>query len=166
MVIGEAAGKALDHSDLPIGGAEQHRPASEVILRPSNTATTFRPSTGAKPDRPALHSVCIGTPLCPEINRFPNSIFSDPRPDAPTPFEKCGLAGSLPQPRPIAPIFRDETRRRRRTRDPVGLSPAQGPRRLSRCSADLRGSTLVISHTYIIKSARIGRNWAREGERL
>ena len=32
MVIGEAAGKALDHSDLPIGGAEQHRPASEVIL--------------------------------------------------------------------------------------------------------------------------------------
>ena len=25
-VIGKAAGKALDHSDLPIGGAEQHRP--------------------------------------------------------------------------------------------------------------------------------------------
>ena len=25
-VIGEAAGKAFDHSDLPIGGAEQHRP--------------------------------------------------------------------------------------------------------------------------------------------
>ena len=25
-VIGEAAGKALDQSDLPIGGAEQHRP--------------------------------------------------------------------------------------------------------------------------------------------
>ena len=48
MVIGEAAGKALDHSDLPIGGAEQPRPASEVILPPSNTATTFWPFDGCK----------------------------------------------------------------------------------------------------------------------
>ena len=38
-------------------------PASEVILPPSNPATTARPSTRAKPKRSALHSVCIGLSL-------------------------------------------------------------------------------------------------------
>jgi hypothetical protein len=35
-------------------------PASEVLAPPSNAATTARPSTGANPNRSALHSVGIG----------------------------------------------------------------------------------------------------------
>ena len=53
-------------------------PASDVIAPPSNAATTARPSTGAKPNRSALHSVRIGLPPASETNRYPNTIFSDP----------------------------------------------------------------------------------------
>jgi hypothetical protein len=38
---------------------------------------------------------------------------------------------------------------------PPPKSPLR-PRRLARCSADLRGSTPVISDTQVLKSARIG----------
>ena len=41
---------------------------------------TSRPSTRANPNKSALHSVCIGAPLDPEINRLANTIFSDPGP--------------------------------------------------------------------------------------
>jgi hypothetical protein len=79
-VIGEAAGKALDQPDLRSVAPSSIAPASEVIAPPSNAATTFRPSTGAKPNRSALHSVCIGTPPASETNRSCNTIFSDPGP--------------------------------------------------------------------------------------
>ena len=49
-------------------------------------------STGAKPNRSALHSVCIGAPPGLEINRLCNTIFSDPGPRCTYPFEKYGLA--------------------------------------------------------------------------
>src|SRR5258708_6018036 len=39
-----------------------------------------RPSTGAKPNRSALHSVCIGNSPASETNRSRNTIFSDPGP--------------------------------------------------------------------------------------
>jgi hypothetical protein len=55
-------------------------PASEVILPPSNPATTARPSTRANPNRSALHSVCIGSPPSSETNLWCNTIFSDPGP--------------------------------------------------------------------------------------
>ena len=55
-------------------------PASEVIVPPSNAATTARPSTRAKPNRSALHSVCIGAAPGPATNRSRNTIFSDPGP--------------------------------------------------------------------------------------
>src|SRR6516162_4895694 len=66
-------------------------PASEVIVPPSKAATTFRPSTGAKPNRSALHSVCIGAPSGPELNRLYNTIFSDLGPRCTYPFEKSRL---------------------------------------------------------------------------
>jgi hypothetical protein len=60
--------------------------------RRQNAVTTLRPSTGVKPNRSALHSVCIGTPPGPEINRSVNSFFSDPRSRCTYPFENSGLA--------------------------------------------------------------------------
>src|SRR6202041_3975796 len=39
-------------------------PASDVTAPPSNSATTGRPSTGVNSLGFALHSVCIGEPLC------------------------------------------------------------------------------------------------------
>src|SRR6516165_9088385 len=66
-------------------------PPSEVIEPPSNAATTFRPSTGAKPNRSALHSVCIGFPLLPRQTVLATRFSQIQGPDAPTPFEISGL---------------------------------------------------------------------------
>jgi len=60
--------------------APEIRPALVQDLADGDEMGSFRPSTDAKPNRSALHSVCIGTPSGPEINRFANSIFSDPGP--------------------------------------------------------------------------------------
>src|SRR6516165_5795150 len=66
-------------------------PPSEVIEPPSNAATTFRPSSGAKPNRSALHSVCIGFPLLPRQTVLATRFSQIQGPDAPTPFEISGL---------------------------------------------------------------------------
>src|SRR5207253_7775303 len=71
-------------------------PASEVIMPPSKAATTARPSTGANPNKSALHSVRIGLPPASETNRSCNTIFSDPGPRCTYPFEKSGLKVKLP----------------------------------------------------------------------
>ena len=89
--IGETRGKPLNQADRPIRRPQQQRPASEVIRPPSNPATTARRSTGANPNRSALHSVCIGSPPGPETNRCDNSIFSIREPDAPIRCEKSRL---------------------------------------------------------------------------
>jgi hypothetical protein len=55
-------------------------PASDVIIPPSNDASTRRPSTGANPNKSAIHSVgigalplvskkCCGTTLFAEMER-------------------------------------------------------------------------------------------------
>jgi hypothetical protein len=55
-------------------------PASELILPPSNPTTTARPSTRAKPNRSALHSVCAAptmhptTPTKEEVTDFPPGV--------------------------------------------------------------------------------------------
>src|SRR6266446_6195135 len=66
-------------------------PASEVILPPSNPATTARPSTGANPNRSALYSVGIGLLPPPRQTVLATRFSQIQGPDAPTPFEKCGL---------------------------------------------------------------------------
>src|SRR5712691_4043076 len=70
-------------------------PASEVILPPSKAATTARPSTGTNPNKSALHSVRIGLPLPPRQTVLATRFSQIQGPDAPTPFEKSGLAGML-----------------------------------------------------------------------
>src|SRR5229473_5111261 len=67
-------------------------PASEVILPPSKAATTARPSTGTNPNKSALHSVRIGLPLPPRQTVLATRFSQIQGPDAPTPFEKSGLA--------------------------------------------------------------------------
>ena len=65
--------RAADHvKGVRFVGADTARPAPGVleaiaaadliVLPPSNPVTTARPSTRAKPNRSALHSVCIGLP--------------------------------------------------------------------------------------------------------
>src|SRR5207302_10008760 len=49
-------------------------------MPPSKAATTARPSTGANPNKSALHSVRIGLPPASETNRSWHTIFSDPAP--------------------------------------------------------------------------------------
>src|SRR5207302_10269586 len=61
-------------------------------MPPSKAATTARPSTGANPNKSALHSVRIGLPPASETNRSCNTIFSVPGPRCTYPFEKSGLA--------------------------------------------------------------------------
>ena len=65
-------------------------------MPPSKAATTARPSTGANPNKSALHSVRIGLPPASETNRSCNTIFSDPGPRCTYPFEKSGLKVKLP----------------------------------------------------------------------
>src|SRR3954454_13778127 len=65
-------------------------------MPPSKAATTARPSTGANPNKSALHSVRIGLPPASETNRSCNTIFSDPGPRCTYPFEKSGLVTKLP----------------------------------------------------------------------
>src|SRR4029077_18408339 len=79
-VILETAGKPPDQIDRPIGGASSIAPASEVILPPSNAAITFRPSTGAKPNRSGIHSVTIGALLLNRLSRFCKTTFTDSLP--------------------------------------------------------------------------------------
>jgi hypothetical protein len=55
----KARRKPLRHPDRPIRRPQQ-QPASDVIAPPSTAATTARPSTGANPNKSALHSVGIG----------------------------------------------------------------------------------------------------------
>jgi hypothetical protein len=74
-----------------MGGTQQKRPASEVILPPSKAATTAPPAIGAIPNRSALHSVCVGLPV-PETNHSCNTIFSDLPAPSTYPYEKCWLA--------------------------------------------------------------------------
>jgi hypothetical protein len=71
--------------------SNRRAPATEVILPPSNAPTTERPSTRANSNSAALHSVGIGTPPGPEINRSANWIFSDREPRCTCPYEKSGL---------------------------------------------------------------------------
>jgi hypothetical protein len=65
-------------------------PASEVILPPSNAAITFRPSTGAKPNRSGIHSVSIGALLSNRLSRFCKTTLADSLPRCMTRCEKCG----------------------------------------------------------------------------
>jgi hypothetical protein len=79
-VIGKAAGKALDQSDLPIGGAKQYRPGLRghrpTVKRRHHLAPFNR--CKAKQIRATL---CLHRDSpAPEINRLCNSIFSDPGP--------------------------------------------------------------------------------------
>ena len=60
VVIGEAGGELAGQADRPVVAPSSSAPASEVIVPPSNPATTARPSTAWKLDRSALHSVGIG----------------------------------------------------------------------------------------------------------
>ena len=58
-------GEPLDQPDRPIRRRpSSNAPAFDVIAPPSKSATTRRPSTGAKPIAFALHSVGIGEPSC------------------------------------------------------------------------------------------------------
>jgi len=93
-VIGKAAGKALDQPDLLIGSAKQHRPGFRGHRAAVKRGHYLVPLNRCKPNRSALHSVCIGTPPDPEINRSVNSIFSDPGPRCTYPFEKYRLIAS------------------------------------------------------------------------
>src|SRR5271169_5662080 len=52
-------------------------PASDVIAPPSNEATTSRPSTRAKPNKSAVHSVSIGASPWTRANRCSTTIFSE-----------------------------------------------------------------------------------------
>src|SRR4051812_31074833 len=73
-------------------------PASEVIVPPSNPATTCRPSTGANPNRSALHSVGIGEFLRFAVRLCRRRTFADSEPQCTYLFEKCGLALSPGRP--------------------------------------------------------------------
>src|SRR2546421_10741141 len=63
-------------------------------MPPSKAATTARPSTGANPNKSALHSVRIGLPLPPRQTVLATRFSQIQGPDAPTPFEKSGLVAA------------------------------------------------------------------------
>ena len=50
-------------------------PASDVTVPPLNSATTGLPSTGANSLGFALHSVCIGEPLCVSLSRSRKTTY-------------------------------------------------------------------------------------------
>jgi hypothetical protein len=58
--IGETPGETFRQADRPVSS---RAPASDVIVPPPKSATTRRPKTSPKAIWPALHSVCIGSPI-------------------------------------------------------------------------------------------------------
>jgi hypothetical protein len=84
VVVGDLIGEGSAQEQSVVGETPNWRQAaSPRPPRSSSRHQTPPPpsvSTGAKPNRSALHSVCIRTSPGPEINRFANSIFSDPGP--------------------------------------------------------------------------------------
>src|SRR5215469_4669398 len=90
-VIGEAVGKPLDQPDLLIGGAEQHCPGFRGHLAAVKRGHHFATFDGCKPKQIRATLCLHRTPPGSEINRFSNSIFSDPGLRCTYPFEKSGL---------------------------------------------------------------------------
>ena len=76
-VIAEAAGKPLDQLDLPVGGAQQHRPALRghpAAVKPGHHRTPF----DWRKTKQIRATLCPhrASPV-PETNRCGNTIFSD-----------------------------------------------------------------------------------------
>ena len=91
-MIGEAAGKPFDQPDLPVGGAEQHRPGLRghlAAVKPGHHRTPF----DWRKTKQIRATLCPhrASPV-PETNRCGNTIFSDSAARCIYPFEKCGLA--------------------------------------------------------------------------
>jgi hypothetical protein len=59
-VVVKARREPINEPDCAISRSSRSPPASEEMLPPSKPATTSRPSTAAKPNKPGIQSVGIG----------------------------------------------------------------------------------------------------------
>src|SRR5689334_2517299 len=102
--IGKAGAEAFGQPDGTVGRSPRSSaPASDVITPPSKAAITWRPSTGAKSNSPALHSVGIGELLCSAISLCRRRTFADSEPRCTyTRVEsRTGAAAALRFPSPL-----------------------------------------------------------------
>ena len=91
-MIGKATGKTLDQPDLPVGGAEQQRPAIRGHAAAGKRSHHSVPLNRCKAE-PIRATLCLHrVPLASQTNRSRNTIFSNPRPRCTYPFEKSGLS--------------------------------------------------------------------------